>query len=250
MFIGGGGSSWSPKSSSKAKQNHDQNEHRTNHHKKSVLMKVKEKARKLKKSISGRKRRQENDTQSPYITLPGSAGSLDDDKDRFEYFGTPLYEPLVTPKRPDINDDSKQSGRSISTREETETTKPDAKKPENGVEENDNISSMQDKGVSMKEYIMNKFEPGEDERALSQAITQTISPKCEKVKEVVNSLLGNEEAPESICKSSNVALDTPSGLLRQANDQKLTNDPNLSNTLEPNIGSSSRTSSNLKPNSG
>ncbi|VVB04600.1 unnamed protein product [Arabis nemorensis] len=34
-----------------------------------------------------------------------------------------------------------------------------------------------DKGVSMKEYIIQKFEPGEDDRALSQVISKAISPR-------------------------------------------------------------------------
>lgn len=58
-----------------------------------------------------------------------------------------------------------------------------------------------DKGVSVKEYIMHKLEPGEDERALSQVISEAISPRrkpgevsvVEKVKEAVTSLLRNEE---------------------------------------------------------
>lgn len=59
-----------------------------------------------------------------------------------------------------------------------------------------------DKGVSMKEYLMKKLEPGEDERALSQVITEAISPKTsprdqmgmvEKVKEAVSSFLWTEE---------------------------------------------------------
>ncbi|KAJ8750625.1 hypothetical protein K2173_015802 [Erythroxylum novogranatense] len=59
-----------------------------------------------------------------------------------------------------------------------------------------------DKGVSVKEYIMNKFEPGDDERALSQVISQVISPRkspgdvgvVEKVRGVVASLLRNDAA--------------------------------------------------------
>ncbi|KAF3454660.1 hypothetical protein FNV43_RR05108 [Rhamnella rubrinervis] len=58
-----------------------------------------------------------------------------------------------------------------------------------------------DKGVSVKEYLMNKFEPGEDERALSQVISEAMSPKktagdvgvVEKMKEAVSSLLRHEE---------------------------------------------------------
>ncbi|XP_024009701.1 low-temperature-induced 65 kDa protein isoform X2 [Eutrema salsugineum] len=34
-----------------------------------------------------------------------------------------------------------------------------------------------DKGVSMKEYIIQKFEPGEDDRALSRVISKAISPR-------------------------------------------------------------------------
>uniref|UniRef100_A0A7N0UK77 Uncharacterized protein n=1 Tax=Kalanchoe fedtschenkoi TaxID=63787 RepID=A0A7N0UK77_KALFE len=58
-----------------------------------------------------------------------------------------------------------------------------------------------DKGVSVKEYLYQKFEPGEDEKALSKAITEAISPKkspdgkgvVDKVREAVSSLLRAEE---------------------------------------------------------
>ncbi|KAI4334556.1 hypothetical protein L6164_019234 [Bauhinia variegata] len=58
-----------------------------------------------------------------------------------------------------------------------------------------------DKGVSVKEYLLNKFEPGEDEKALSQVISEAMSPGrtpgdagvMEKVREAVSSLLRNEE---------------------------------------------------------
>jgi len=58
-----------------------------------------------------------------------------------------------------------------------------------------------DKGVSMKEYLLNKLEPGEDERALSQVISEAMSPRrtpgdagvMEKVREAVTSLLRTEE---------------------------------------------------------
>lgn len=62
-----------------------------------------------------------------------------------------------------------------------------------------------DKGVSVKEYIKSKFEPGEDERALSQVITEAMSPKrspgevgvVEKVREAVTSFLWKEEPSRS-----------------------------------------------------
>ncbi|XVE79541.1 hypothetical protein DITRI_Ditri14bG0066900 [Diplodiscus trichospermus] len=67
-----------------------------------------------------------------------------------------------------------------------------------------------DKGVSVKEYIMNKFEPGEDEKALSQVISEAISPRrtpgdvgvIEKVRGAVNSLLWREEPAQSTIKQS------------------------------------------------
>lgn len=62
-----------------------------------------------------------------------------------------------------------------------------------------------DKGVSVKEYLIHKFEPGEDERALSQVISDAMSPRktpgeagmVEKVKGAITSLLRNEESPKA-----------------------------------------------------
>ncbi|XP_042512914.1 apomucin-like isoform X2 [Macadamia integrifolia] len=70
-----------------------------------------------------------------------------------------------------------------------------------------------DKGVSVKEYVTHKLEPGEDEIALSQVITEAISPRkptasggdkheegmVEKVKDAVSSLLwtSNDSSPSS-----------------------------------------------------
>ncbi|KAJ8642382.1 hypothetical protein MRB53_019076 [Persea americana] len=60
-----------------------------------------------------------------------------------------------------------------------------------------------DKGVSVKEYLMQKLEPGEEEKALSRVISEAMSPGklgnngemgvVDKVKEAVSSLLGIEE---------------------------------------------------------
>lgn len=67
-----------------------------------------------------------------------------------------------------------------------------------------------DKGVSVKEYFMNKLEPGEDDRALSQVISEAISPKksprdmgmVDKVRDAVTSFLRHEEQPDSVAKCS------------------------------------------------
>nr|GEU44566.1 cell wall protein IFF6-like [Tanacetum cinerariifolium] len=129
QHLQGGSSSWSSDSSPKSK-------------KKSVFTKVKEKAKKLKKSFSKRKHRGDNDLHTSCTTSVVE----DDEKEQSEYFGSPLYEPMVVPGT------DKQS-----------------------LEES-SLEEMQphDKGVSVTGYLMHKFEPGEDERALSQVITQTI----------------------------------------------------------------------------
>ncbi|GAB2214753.1 hypothetical protein Droror1_Dr00019116 [Drosera rotundifolia] len=73
-----------------------------------------------------------------------------------------------------------------------------------------------DKGVSVKEYIKNKLEPGEDDKALSQVISDAISPKknpddkgvIEKVKDAVTSMLQSEEeeTASSLKNSSSAEL--------------------------------------------
>ncbi|KAA8549307.1 hypothetical protein F0562_000991 [Nyssa sinensis] len=85
-----------------------------------------------------------------------------------------------------------------------------------GVSEaGENASGSQqtwDKGVSMKEYMMHKLEPGEDEKALSQVITEAISPKktpgdmgvVEKVKDDVTSLLHVEGFVEVVPPISSI----------------------------------------------
>ena len=77
-----------------------------------------------------------------------------------------------------------------------------------------------DKGVSVKEYVMHKLEPGEDERALSQVISKVISPRktpgemgvVEKVREAVSSFLRAEEPSQLTSKatdsSSNILVST------------------------------------------
>lgn len=79
---------------------------------------------------------------------------------------------------------------------------------------------MYDKGVSVKEYLMQKLEPGEDEKALSEVIKDAMSsPKgseqvgmvVEKMKEAVNSYL--QQSSDSATKAaessgqSNVSTD-------------------------------------------
>ncbi|KDP42218.1 hypothetical protein JCGZ_02948 [Jatropha curcas] len=74
-----------------------------------------------------------------------------------------------------------------------------------------NGEQIWDKGVSVKEYLMNKLEPGEDEKALSQVISEVMSPRktpndvsvVVKVKEAVTSLLRSDESSKPVaCHSS------------------------------------------------
>ncbi|XP_074295043.1 uncharacterized protein LOC141622915 isoform X2 [Silene latifolia] len=75
-----------------------------------------------------------------------------------------------------------------------------------------------DKGVSMTEYLKCKLEPGEDERALSQVISEVISPRrsptekgvVEKMKTAVTLLLQSEEpSTSSSLKTSDSSLNIP-----------------------------------------
>ncbi|KAL8548900.1 hypothetical protein ACS0TY_007964 [Phlomoides rotata] len=75
-----------------------------------------------------------------------------------------------------------------------------------------------DKGVSIKEYFLTKLEPGEDEKALSQAITEAMSPTkantnkdtgvVEKMKEAVSSLFWQEEITNTMTKSASLSSST------------------------------------------
>lgn len=80
-----------------------------------------------------------------------------------------------------------------------------------------------DKGVSVKEYLLHKFEPGEDDRALSRAISEAISPRktlgemsvVDKVREAVSSLLRNDsilrsQSKPTVDSPSKPAFDSPS----------------------------------------
>ncbi|XP_047970857.1 uncharacterized protein LOC125214043 [Salvia hispanica] len=74
-----------------------------------------------------------------------------------------------------------------------------------------------DKGVSVKEYFLSKLEPGDDERALSQAITEAISPRkstgetgvVDLVKEAVSSFFRQEEASHLTETSAGLITNAP-----------------------------------------
>ncbi|KAG8387896.1 hypothetical protein BUALT_Bualt02G0069100 [Buddleja alternifolia] len=239
------------------------------HNKKSVLTKVKERAKKLRQSLSGRKKNGNEHTDD--IITPPSMGitSMDNDNDDHdeldedpEYFGAPMYESEAAPDT--YKETARQHPRAVPVVSEKHVLAGSIK-CEEAAQENDKpispnmtiteklapayaavsdathkitskiagltITSPQaqnntqttiptrmktdepqkwDKGVSVKEYFMNKLEPGDDERALSQAITEAISPTktsgdsgvVERVKDAVTSFFWHEEPTTN--SSSNI----------------------------------------------
>ncbi|XP_063949633.1 uncharacterized protein LOC108222882 isoform X2 [Daucus carota subsp. sativus] len=111
---------------------------------------------------------------------------------------------------------------------------------------------MYDKGVSVKEYLMQKLEPGEDEKALSQVITDAISPKGSEqvgvvgmVKDAVTSYLqpssdSATKAAESLGKT-NVSKDQ-NVLSNKASN--VSTDQNSSSNKASNVSTDQKTSSN------
>ncbi|KAL3750605.1 hypothetical protein ACJRO7_011581 [Eucalyptus globulus] len=97
-----------------------------------------------------------------------------------------------------------------------------------------------DKGVSVKEYIMHKFEPGEDDRALSQVITEAISPRkgpadggvVEKVREAVSNLLRNQEASSTTAFHS--ATNSSTHILASTNAHEAMEEENYGRILQAN----------------
>ncbi|KAM4095717.1 hypothetical protein ACJW30_08G049800 [Castanea mollissima] len=320
QLLRGDGSKWSPNSPSTTfGRDHDPEEDHAHPQKKSVLTKVKEKAKKLRNTLSNKKRNSEDDN-----TTPSWGVSLDDyeeeeEEEDAEYLGAPnmflcfffLYcffpfcevngkhfnvlapetyretarqhpraIPVISEKHvpsSSVNCDAEQEkekttspnktitetvterlapayaavsdatyalaskvqGLTVSTPAASQTTSREAIAPQplsgqtvpqtysgTSVPQTYSGSSVPqtysssfapeigthantseqiwDKGVSVKEYLMHKLEPGEDERALSQVISEAISPRSrrtpgdigvvEKVREAVTSLLRHEES--------------------------------------------------------
>ncbi|RDX99416.1 hypothetical protein CR513_17520, partial [Mucuna pruriens] len=107
-------------------------------------------------------------------------------------YASPRNPPLKAPSLP-----SSSTPRAMSA----PVTPTPASAPPLGRKSTNPTAQIWDKGVSVKEYLMNKLEPGEDERALSQVISEAMSPRrtpgdagvMEKVREAVTSLLRTEE---------------------------------------------------------
>ncbi|XP_077236886.1 uncharacterized protein LOC143878495 [Tasmannia lanceolata] len=219
-------------------KSYDHEEDQNHHVKKSVLARVKDKAKKWRQTLIKKKHGHDGGNTTPAW---GVNLEEDDDEEDPEYHGAPMYEsemapdgyketamqhnttpPIVAekhvlePKAVREEQTQKNGGKTLTETvtdilvpaytmvseathmiagkiqgppvATTATTKP------NTINE-----QVYDKGVSVKEYLMQKLEPGEEERALSQVISEVMSPKSsgtggeigvvEKVKEAVSSLL-------------------------------------------------------------
>ncbi|KAJ6670643.1 hypothetical protein OIU85_014501 [Salix viminalis] len=211
-------SRWSPQSSPTFRKDHDLEHDQSPNHKKSVIAKVKERAKKWRSNLIKKKHSDDSNT------TPSWGVSLDDDEDEEdpEYLGAPMYESEMAPEG--YKEAARQHPRAVPVIPEKHVLpgsvicaaedKPMQHRPKVAPEQvasdpgrapTDAASGYHfitgeqkwDKGVSVKEYIMHKFEPGEDDRALSQVISQAISPRkaagdvsmVDKVKDAVNSLL-------------------------------------------------------------
>ncbi|CAK9141506.1 unnamed protein product [Ilex paraguariensis] len=294
QLLKGNASSWPSGASPRLGRIHDPEEDHSPH-RKSVLAKVKEKAKKLRNTLSGKKNHgnalhDNNTTPSWGVSLDG--GEEDEDP---EFFGAPMYESELAPenyketarqhpradpvvsekhvlassvkhgveeekeKLPSANktltetvpeklapayigvseklapayaavSDATQTiastiaGLTIVTPtpvETGDTTGPTAsviEKLGSNSETRDqycNSPPKWEKSVSVKEYLMHKLEPGEDERALSQVISEAISPRktpcevgvVEKVREAVSSFLRPEAPSHLTSKNTNSSSD-------------------------------------------
>ncbi|KAG1339258.1 low-temperature-induced 65 kDa protein [Cocos nucifera] len=240
-----------------------EDEHDHHHAKKSVLAKVKEKAKKWRQMLARKKHGHDDDNLTPPWGV--SLDEEDDEQDP-EYHGAPMYESETAPEtyrlegtsqhRPaaqspsaleksafsqphNANKESEMKQDSVANRSLLHNM-PAHQKPvgENGTnktltktvteilapaytmvsEATQKIASkiqspgtgydlgakqMWDKGISVKEYLMHKLEPGEEDRALCQVITEAVSPRNAgeaqgEAGKAVSSSLGREELRE-IC---------------------------------------------------
>lgn len=108
-----------------------------------------------------------------------------------------------------VSTPSKRSARSLPatpkkpyspTTQKTSSSPTTSQAPKHGK----GTEQIWDKGVSVKEYLLHKFEPGEDERALSRVLSDAMSPRkkpgdvsvVEKMREAVNSMLRGEKTKQ------------------------------------------------------
>ncbi|KAI4383863.1 hypothetical protein MLD38_009658 [Melastoma candidum] len=283
------GSRWSGTNSPTYFREHDMEDQGHDYQRKSVLAKVKEKARRWRQNLGKKKGvDQDNGTPSWAVSLKEEEDDGDDDA---EYLGAPMYEselapeicrenarqhpranPVISEKHilpnsprqgnplpmsnspssnvhvnisvtsnlpvnsstspnktlamstsaPNHENTSKMQGLTIGAqpdatsggRADVDVARQNPAIPKQNPESpKQNVTSLKqktwDKGISVKEYLSHKLEPGEDDRALSKAITEAMSPRkardngnsptsnigiVEKVKDAFNAFLQGGES--------------------------------------------------------
>lgn len=243
QLLQGEGSRWAGNSPTYMKEFSDLEEDHTHHNKKSVLAKVMERAKKWKHTLV--KKKQGNDDNA----TPPWGVSLDEEEEDAEecpeYFGAPMYESELAPDEykgtarqnpravPVISEKHVLPNSTSQSANEQEREKPQGFNNKT-VTENTTIVTLKveeltvssprkgeqkwDKGVSAKELLIKKLEPGEDERALSQVISQAISPRRSpsdmgmvgKVKEAVTSWIWNESTSTTLTNASTTSSSSSS----------------------------------------
>nr|XP_029120217.1 low-temperature-induced 65 kDa protein isoform X3 [Elaeis guineensis] len=235
-----------------------EDDHDHHHAKKSVLAKVKEKAKKWRHMLARKKHGHDDDNMTPPWGV--SLDEEDDEQDP-EYHGAPMYESETAPEtyRLEATSQHRPAAQSPSEMEKSAVLQPHNANKESEMKQVANRSLLHnmpahqkpvggngtnktltetvtemlapaytmlseaaqtiaskiqspgsgryelgakqiwDKGISVKEYLMHKLEPGEEDRALCQVITKAVSPRNagEAQGEAVSSLRSREELRET-----------------------------------------------------
>ncbi|KAL8236752.1 hypothetical protein R6Q59_017833 [Mikania micrantha] len=190
------GSNWSRISSQIKKIEDDGNRHR----RKSVLAKVKEAAKRLKLTL---RRKKDSDTNESRFVGPKDNG--EDDAEYHSARSNKLENLSTKQSKDEHTSSSKVTLATLDLFKPHEFPQTNSRfsspmvstircgegKSDRSVEDGSDVRhkrSLKKLQVSVKDYLMHKFEPGEEERALSKVITQTLSPRPDKTTYVDNNV--------------------------------------------------------------
>ncbi|KAL5730246.1 hypothetical protein ACHQM5_003091 [Ranunculus cassubicifolius] len=158
--------SWGMQNSPTFGKNHDHEEHDHHNTKKSVLMKVKEKAKKLRHTLSNKKKHNDNATPAWGVSLEDYYDDDDEGADA-EYYGAPMYESAQAPE--DVKMTAKQHPREDVVIPENHIL-PNSPSPRKGHEDKTALKFTEP--VEQK-----KYEPMETINRTSQATSGSIAEK-------------------------------------------------------------------------
>ncbi|KAI4368863.1 hypothetical protein MLD38_017371 [Melastoma candidum] len=238
-------------------------------HGKSVLSKVKDKARRWRQNLGKKKDTEHEDGTGTGTGMPcGGIASLleEEEEEDAEYLGAPMYEselapldckeharqhpranPVISenhllPNSPRLGDPRGMNSsmrptrtmapsRSLPNRDAASMMQGLTIRPRPGAASSDQaddrlvrqnraspVGNAQRYGISMREYLAQKLKPGEDDKALSRVITNSMSPRAatndnithevgivEKVKDAVSSLLNTGDSSSASSNNAHPA---------------------------------------------